>query len=71
VASGRQSRGAFVFPTPLFFAALIDLISGDLGQLALTGTGLLSFWGAGTLTVAALVASALFLGQRPDHPHFR
>jgi 5-bromo-4-chloroindolyl phosphate hydrolysis protein len=66
-----KAAALFVLPTPLFFAALIDLISGDLGRLALTGTGLLSFWGAGTVMWRALVAEARYcLGQRPDPPAF-
>src|SRR5262245_3975492 len=66
-----KAAALFVLPTPLFFAALIDLISGDLGRFALTGTGLLSFWGAGALMWRALVAEArYFLGERPDPPAF-
>jgi 5-bromo-4-chloroindolyl phosphate hydrolysis protein len=66
-----KAAALFVIPTPLFFAALIDLISGDLGRLAQTGTGLLSFWGAGALMWRALVAEArYFLGERPDPPAY-
>jgi len=59
----------FVLPIPLFFAVLVDLFSGELGRLALTGGALTSLWTAGTLTLRALVAEArYFLGERPDPP---
>src|SRR5262245_45819106 len=59
----------FVLPMPLMFAALINLISGDLGRLMLTGGGMLSYWAAGGLMWRALIAEArYFLGQQLDPP---
>jgi len=64
-----KSAALFMLSGPLLLAALIDLFSGDLPRLALTGGGLACLWSAGTLTFRALVAEArYFLGQRLDPP---
>jgi 5-bromo-4-chloroindolyl phosphate hydrolysis protein len=66
-----KAAALFFLSTPLLLAALIDLASGDLGRLALTGGALLALWTAGTLTWRALIAEArYFLGQRVDPPAF-
>jgi 5-bromo-4-chloroindolyl phosphate hydrolysis protein len=67
--SVAKAAALFVLPIPLMFAALIDLISGDLGRLMLTGGGMLSYWTAGGLMWRALIAEArYFLGQQLDPP---
>jgi 5-bromo-4-chloroindolyl phosphate hydrolysis protein len=66
-----KAAALFLLPMPLFFAAILDLASGDLGRFALTGGGLASFFTAGTLMWRALVAEARYLlGQRLDPPAF-
>jgi 5-bromo-4-chloroindolyl phosphate hydrolysis protein len=64
-----KTAALFVLPGPLFVAALVDLFSGNLPRLVLTGGGLACLWLAGTLTFRALVAEArYFLGQQLDPP---
>lgn len=64
-----KAAALFVLPAPLFFAALIDLVKGDVARLALTGGGLACLWLGGALVFSALVAEArYFLGQQPDPP---
>lgn len=64
-----KTAALFVLPGPLVVAALVDLFSGNLARLLLTGGGLACLWLAGTLTFRALVAEArYFLGQLLDPP---
>jgi len=66
-----KAAALFVLPMPLFLAVLVDLFSGELGRLALTGGALGSLWTAGALAWRALVAEArYYLGQRLDPPRF-
>lgn len=66
-----KAAALFLLPMPLFFAAIIDLASGDLGRFALTGGGIASFYAAGALAWRALVAEARYLlGERLDPPAF-
>jgi 5-bromo-4-chloroindolyl phosphate hydrolysis protein len=64
-----KSAALFLLPLPLLLAAIASLVAGDLGRLALAGSGLGCFWGAGVLSWRALVAEArYFLGERADPP---
>ena len=64
-----KAAALFVLPLPLLLAVLVDLFSGDLAGLALTGGGLACLWAAGVLAWRALAAEArYFLGERLDPP---
>jgi 5-bromo-4-chloroindolyl phosphate hydrolysis protein len=64
-----KTAALFLLPVPLLLAALVALVTGDLGRLALAGGALGCLWGAGILSWRALVAEArYFLGERLDPP---
>ena len=64
-----KAAALFMLPLPLFIAALLDLVQGDVARFALTGGGLGCLWTAGAVSFTALVAEArYYLGQRADPP---
>ncbi len=64
-----KSAALFVLPTPLLFAFVVALISGEFARFAAISGALLAFYGAGLFTWRALVAEArYFLGERLDLP---
>lgn len=68
-AAVAKAAALFLLPLPLLIAVLAALVAGDVGRLALTGSALTCFWGAGVLSWRALVAEVrYFLGERADPP---
>ncbi len=66
-----KTLALMVLPLPLFAAALLALVTGDLARLSIVSAAITAFGVAAVLTWRALAAEARFyLGERLDPPRF-